>query len=180
MALSVAAFARALRSLLPGGPAFSRDPDSSITKTLLGISEELARVDQRGDDLIEETDPRTTDELFGDWEQMLGLPSPCVTTVQTMEERRAAIVSALNSVGGNTLDYFLGLADSMGITITIEEASAFEVGRDGMGDSIGGDEWYFVWHVFASASLSAAQQQLLECTFRRFAPAHTVPTFEYA
>jgi uncharacterized protein YmfQ (DUF2313 family) len=180
MALGMAAFARMLKALLPRGPVWRLEPDSVITRTLQAIADELARIDARGDDLIEEADPRTTDELLEDWERALGLPSPCITESQTQQERRDAVVGALNTVGGNSVEYFIALAASLGATITIVEDHPFLIGLHGMGDEIGGDEWTFVWHVTAPIALSAAQRQLLECTFNRLRPAHTLPTFTYA
>jgi uncharacterized protein YmfQ (DUF2313 family) len=181
MGMSADSFARHLKSLLPRGALWNLEPESWISKTLLAVADELARIDGRTEDLIEELDPSTTDELLEDWERALGLPSPCVTVAQTFEERRDAVVGALNSVGGNSIQYFVGLASSLlsGAAITILEDSPFLIGEDGMGDEIGGDEWTFVWHVTAPISLSTAQRQSLECNFRRLRPAHTFPTFTY-
>ena len=49
-----------LQQLLPYGPAWTDDPDAGITRLFTGLAQELARLDTRAWQLIEEADPRTT------------------------------------------------------------------------------------------------------------------------
>jgi Uncharacterised protein conserved in bacteria (DUF2313) len=83
------AYARTLRFLLPPGK-LQRELDAFLAKLLLANAQELARVDQRGQDLITEADPRTTTELLPDFEKMLALSGDA-----TLAERRARVVSVL-------------------------------------------------------------------------------------
>lgn len=84
------AYARMLKALLPPGRLWRLDADSNLSKVLLASGDELERIDQRGRDLIEESDPRTTDELLPDFERMLELSSDGTTN-----ERRARVVAHL-------------------------------------------------------------------------------------
>lgn len=145
----------------------------------LGVADELARVYSRTEDLLREARPSTTVELLTDWEDEYDLPDPCVTGVQTVADRRAALIARANGIGGQSAQYFRDIAQSFGVTITITEHHAFEVGRDGMGDGVGGDEWAFVWEVTAPAATAATLREVMECVFERLQPAHTVVWFTY-
>jgi len=145
--MSVEAYARQLRALLPTGDALSRDEGSGVSKLLLSAAEELARLDGRAVDLFKELDPPTTDELLEDWERILGLPDPCILTEQTIDERRGAIAAKLRSVGGQSKAYILGVLAAFGIEAEIDEQRAFEVGRSGAGEGVGGEVWRFAFIV---------------------------------
>jgi hypothetical protein len=84
------AYARQLKALLPQGVAWNLEPDSMVSRVMLALAEELARIDGRAAALIQEIDPRTTLELLPDWERMLALPDICAPAAQTLQERRAA------------------------------------------------------------------------------------------
>lgn len=153
---------------------------SKLRALWYGIADELARVYGRVADLLREAHPATATELLPDWEDEYGLPDLCVTTPQTIDDRRAAVLGRLRGVGGQSRQYYYDLAASMGIPITIRENRAFLCGRDGMGDAIGGGgDTAFLWEVVASSSTTTAQRELLECTFDRLRPGHTTVTFSY-
>lgn len=103
-----------LQALLPHGAAWPRDPDAVLTALLQAFADEFARVDVRVEDLFNEMDPRTTYELLEDFERVTGLPDPCVPAEQTVNERRAALVTRLTGQGGQSIAYFLGLAAALG------------------------------------------------------------------
>lgn len=177
-----------LQQLLPPGDAWSREPDAVITKLLHGTADELARVHRRMLDLIEEADPRTTEELLPDWERVAGLPDPCAGGDQTVEERRVALTAKLTSRGGQSRQFFIDLAARYGFAITIDEFAPFVAGS-GAGEPLYDDGARFVWRVnepsiddgiryfvagsFAGEPLASWGNETLECVIRPFAPAHT-------
>jgi hypothetical protein len=58
-------YAHQLVSLLPRGPAWSRDPGSTLMRAVIGLAQYWGFVDSRAGDLLEiESDPRTTWELL--------------------------------------------------------------------------------------------------------------------
>jgi hypothetical protein len=82
------AYARMMAALLPPSRMWRLDASAVLAKLLLASSDELERVDGRSADLIEESDPRTTDELLPDFERMFRLSSS-----GTLAERRARVVA---------------------------------------------------------------------------------------
>lgn len=194
MALTDADYLHQLQALLPAGPAWPRD-ESPITRLLNGLAQELARVDGRALTLLEEADPRTTAELFADWERVAGLPDQCVLafgTSQTTADRRAALLGRLTTLGGQTPAYFIGLAAALGYAITVTEFSEHTV-NDDVEHPLWGAAWNFAWQVNAALNtvteltvdgtvedpLGAWGSALLECVIQRLSPAHSIVLFSY-
>lgn len=185
-----------LQALLPQGPAWPREANAALTQLLAAWADELARVDGRAADLIEEADPRTTAELLADWERVADLPDACVAAygiTQTTAQRRAALVAKLTTIGGQSAAYFISLAASLGYTISVTEFAPFTAGSDA-GDDLTNGDWAYAWQVNApqetiiefSAGASSAGDplrawgnELLECVIRRLRPAHTHVLFAY-
>ena len=192
MAVSPEAYARQLQALLPQGPAWLLEPLSGWSRLLRGLAEELARVDSRAGAVLDETDPRTTLELFTEWERVLGLPDPCVIGEQPLEQRRGAIIAKLTGRGGQSPAYFIGVAAALGFSINITEYSPYDV-EDDVDTAIYGDAWAYTWQVGAPLQsviemtvkspvtdpLAAWNNAPLECVLLRLKPAHTHLTFAY-
>lgn len=182
--MDVNAYGRQLKQLLPSGKLWNLEPGSVLSKLLLGTSEELARVDARGADLVEESDPRTATETLDAWERMLGLPDGDVLVVPgTTAARRQAVVSKLLKTGGQSRAYYIQLAAACGYTVTIYDTyglELFRVNRQRMGDRLLGAAWAHTWKVTVQPPAgSALTHAELERILRRVAPAHTVVIFEY-
>lgn len=178
------AYVRQLKALLPRGLLFFREANSGLSKLLSGIADELARVDGRATDLIEEFDPRTATETLDDWERFLGLPDEDITSIPgTDEERRLAITAKLIRRGGQTPAYFIGLAAACGYTVTISDAVAGDVFRAGTaraGDLLYGITWVHTWVMTVAAPSGAALSHAeLEAVIRRAAPSHSIVEFVY-
>jgi uncharacterized protein YmfQ (DUF2313 family) len=122
-----------LQALLPLGRAWNRAPESVLTHLLEGFADELAELEQRALDLKREADPRTTNEMLTDWEAALGLPDNCSNVVQSIAQRRAAIVARLTKQGGQSPAFMKALALSLGFTVDIVEYSAFRCGHSRTG-----------------------------------------------
>lgn len=116
--MTVEAYARQLKQLLPRGMLWNLEPDAMMSKLLLGVSEELARIDARGVDLLDEWDPSTASETLEDWERALDITPP---DGATEDERRVAVAAKYIARGGQTPAYFISLAAALGFTVTITE-----------------------------------------------------------
>jgi uncharacterized protein YmfQ (DUF2313 family) len=191
-------YLQVLQQLLPSGAAWPREPDATLTKVLRAQAAELARIHNRTLDLLEEADPRTTNELLADWERVAGLPDECTAgRLTTLQERRLGVVSKLQARGGQSRAYFLMLATSLGYDdVEITEYRPFTCGISRCGDQLGGDAAArFVWRVkvlgpratrfkcgesrCGDSLCKISRAEDLECIFRRSAPAHTNLRFSY-
>lgn len=196
MALGAENYLHQLQSLLLRGAAWTREVGSTLTNLLTGIAQEFARIDARTDDLINESDPRTTNELLEDWERVAGLPDPCVTIEQTIEQRRVALVSKVTMQGGQSRPYFIDMTASMGYpNATIEEYEPFLCGMSGCGDAIWSEDDRYVWQInlpsdgaityfscgesVCGEPLQAWGDEAIECRINKFKPAHTTAVFAY-
>ncbi|MDP2153795.1 MAG: DUF2313 domain-containing protein [Methylotenera sp.] len=194
MALSVENYVQQLQSLLLLGKAWTRNVDSVLTNLLKGIAKEFARIDARADDLIMESDPRTTSELIEDWERVADLPDPCVTVAQTIEQRRVALTSKLTMQGGQSRKYFINLAASMGYAdATIDEYRPMNCNDDCNDALYSADDRYF-WTInlpstsgifvmncnsTCNDALRAWGDEAIECRINKYKPAHTTAIFAY-
>jgi uncharacterized protein YmfQ (DUF2313 family) len=191
--MDAAAYLDQLQALLPPGAAWPREADATLTALLSAWAEELARVDARASDLVEEADPRTTFELLPDWERVAGVPAPCLEGLdQTVQQRRNALVGQLTALGGASRAYFIGVAAALGFEIAITEFRPHTV-NDDVEAEILGDSWAFAWRVNSAEApvielvvtddveqpLAAWGNDLLECALGRLKPAHTVLLFTY-
>ena len=126
----------AFLTLLPQGQAWPKAEGTTLNLTCRGLAEYWGTVDSRAADLLEiESDPRYTFELMPDWERNWGLPDPCYEAPQTFGERRMALLMRMTMQGAQSRAFFIGVAATIGYTITITEYRTFVVGIDRIGDS---------------------------------------------
>jgi uncharacterized protein YmfQ (DUF2313 family) len=195
MALSPEQYLEQLVALQPPGSALPRDPDSIWIQLLQAEADELARVDRRADDLVVESDPRTSAELLPDWERVCGLPDGCGAAAQTLAERRSAVHARLTELGGQRPADYEALAATLGYPdASVEEFRPFRVGQSAVGDALYDGDWVHTFRLRAAESpvryfavgqscvgepLASWGDELLECTVRDRAQAHTIVQFAY-
>lgn len=163
-------------ALLPPGDALP--PEAPNLEALFtAIADELARVDARNLDLIEEADPRTTSELLADWERVAGLPDPCLDNPPTTTaERRLALAAHLASEGKQDEQFFIDLADALGYTVTITYPLAHQFQINGPTTTIR----TLTCIGTCSESLRIWGNAELECAINGKKPAHVQALFAYA
>lgn len=194
MGLSVEGYTERLLQALPPGVAWRRDPDSVFAKLAAALAVELALVDARADDLLDEADPRTTEELIDEWERALALPDECFAAAVTLEDRRAAVLSKLTGVAEPTVVGLEALATAIGVPATITEAFQAKVGVSVAGGPLNGAPWAHSFYVHGGAttvttaavgtaragdSLRDWGSEVLECAIRAAKPAHTQAIYTY-
>lgn len=139
-------YAEAWAALLPTGPAWPRDPSSVLQTVILGLcgiwgaaapgAPGSTNVDGRAADLLEtESDPRSTVELLPDWEKAFGLPDLCLAEPLTIGDRQKALTVRVAMLGGQSRQWFIDLAASIGYEIVIGEHSPFTCGLSECGDT---------------------------------------------
>lgn len=194
MALSAGDYAGQLDALLPPGPAWDADLEPFHGDVLGALGGGLSRVHGRADDLLVETDPRTTYELLGRWERVLGLPDECTLPGASLAERRAAVVAKFLSLGGMSRGYYLALAASLGYPgATITEFRPFTC-ESACDDGLDPAPWGSVWVLNLPGSdrrremtcesdcdeaLATWGDTQVECVVSKQAPAHTILHFAY-
>ena len=181
-------YAEAMLALLPRGQAWPKHKDSVVSKTVYGLCQIFGVVDGRAGDLLRiESDPRYTTEMLADWERNFGLPDDCIPLPPTTQAgRRTALVAKMTLLGGQSRAFFLAQAVALGETVTIEEYAPFMCGVSRCGDTsaeydgvqprweLGAPEIRMFWTVKLTHVLTG-----VECTFRRYKPAHTEIVFKY-
>lgn len=87
--------------------------------------------------LAAQLDPRTTEQLIGEWEAAVSLPDPCLPTYSTLQERRDWVMWRLNKVRWNTAQDWIDLGKLFGLEIEVtpgwlvQKRSLFRVESDG-------------------------------------------------
>ena len=191
-----AAYLIFLQSLLPPGQAWTTDHMAALTKVLDVIAGEFSRIHIRTDELLREADPRNTVEMLADWERVAGLPDTCTGDLETLQERRTALVQKVTGIGGQSKAYFQSIAESLGYEVEIDEFRPFICGISHCGDILnGGHDVRYNWRVrvlepritYFRTGLSRCGERLmsiraaedLECILNRLKPAHTNLIFAY-
>lgn len=155
-------FQRLLLNLLPRGRAWPRDGEDAALMN--AWAEELYRIEHRGWKLLEEWDPRTTDELFEEWEAFFELPA-----VGTAEQRRTALVAEWLAGGTLSRQDIERLLKVLGIHATTHFWRPFRVGISAVGDGLATD-WFSTWTVYVH-NPSQVDLAWLQDYLRRIAPA---------
>lgn len=184
-----------LQNALPQGIAWPRWDGSFLTQLLRGLAPEFTRVDARARDLLNEADPRTTVELIDEWEAFAGLPDPCVTEEQTLEQRQVALCAKLLMQGGQSVAYFISMAENLGYAGTTIDHQFFEMTCESECDAeLHGPDDKFAWVINLPSAggfyemdcespcdeaLASWGDEAIECRINRYAPAHINPIFAY-
>jgi uncharacterized protein YmfQ (DUF2313 family) len=168
--------------LLPRGFAWKPKPGGIMDRLFCALAQEASRIERRGRDLIEEMDPRTTQELLEDWERVLALPGPCVENPPTtVEGRRAAVHAKLANQQFSSRTFFLELAEDLGYpNATISSLhDPFICGGSVCGDPLQGHHgsWTYAW-LFTANDTSENDEQL-RCLIRESAQAHVIVHFDF-
>lgn len=196
MSRQAAQYANQLATLLPRGKLWDdlAQNDSTFMRLLDAMSGIFSDIESRAEALINETDPRTVFELLYEWEQYAGLPDSCVNVDLSIAQRRQELHTRLINDNGQSLSFFIEMAEKLGYVITITEFAPFETGRSTAGEVISNGDWVFVWQVNAPATTitsfsvgqSAAGEKLrnwgnqsLECVFNKMVHAHRQVNYVY-
>lgn len=167
-------------TLLPRGRIWRR-PGSALASLLDALGAEWARVHNRLLDVLEESDPRTADELLAEWLVALGLPTPCAALPSTTADKRRLAHAAFIASGGNTPAHIVAVAAALGLEVTVtEEQKPLRAGFRA-GERCYSEAWAHVWTVVvppeSEGTLLLAN---LICLVQRQKPLHTRVLFAYA
>lgn len=99
MAMTAEHYQQAGLALLPLGRAWSRALDGQLGRLMLGLGDELARIDAVGDRLLNEMFANNAFMLLPDWEEFAGLPDCPADDDLTIDNRRLALAAKLKMTG---------------------------------------------------------------------------------
>lgn len=188
------AWVKALRKMLPQGIAWTREADTNMARLLTAIADEMANIEMRAVELLDEADPRTAVEGLPDWERITGFPDECVGELITLASRRRAVLARLGQIGGQSPQFFVDLAAVLGFTVTVTEFPIALCGIAECGDAMNGTPWIHWWQIDAPAdtveyadcgsavcgdAIATWGNTMLECAIARAKPAHTSLIFSY-
>jgi uncharacterized protein YmfQ (DUF2313 family) len=168
-----------LLALLPRGDAWPREVGTFLHRLMDAVSAEFKRVDTAATDLMRELDPTTTSLFLPEFERELDLPGSCLELPPTDDLRRLAVTARETALGRQDAPYYIEVAAALGIEITITDERPFEMGLNGMGDGVGGNEYRHVFTVSVIGYVDAATSNILVCNINFLKPAHTVALFQY-
>lgn len=197
MAVTLQAWLASLQALLPPGRAFTREPDSVLSKVLGAIASMFLATQLKLENLLEQADPRRATSMLPEWERLLGLPDACqpLDTLSTADRQRIAY-QRLMEQGGQSRAYFIGLADLYGEPgATITEFRQFNC-NSACVDALCSPVDEFVWRLNIPRAAANVRQfnanstcmsplfsfdaSFAECPLRERKPAHTTVIFAYA
>lgn len=187
-----AALADQLRLLLP---PVSYDGNAPLVSAAIKAEANALSTAESSADSIRRAMRPDSGEGLADWEQLLGLPDPCLHGApQTTRQRVNAVVSKWQGQGGQSRPFFIELAKALGYSITIDVFRPARAGLARAGDPINGGDWAFAWRVNAPAvtvipaaaglssageALSAWGNEVLECRLSQLKPAESILIFGY-
>jgi uncharacterized protein YmfQ (DUF2313 family) len=184
----------AFQALLPRGRVWPRDADATLTSVASGLTQIYARTNARANDVIAESFPTTTFQMLPEWEATLGLPDPCAGTSPTVQQRRAQVLARFSGSGGQSVEYMIAFAKSLGYFITITQYAPARAGMLRAGQPVRGSDWAHAWSVnapnftvtnfragssFAGEPLASWGNDVLRCELESIAPAHTTLLFNF-
>lgn len=161
-------FADAAMAHLPEGIVWPRELDAVLRQVTGAAGPTYERMTVRAVGLLADAPVGTLDERLPDWEATLGLPDPCAGPAPTLDARRQSVAAAIAARGGQSVPYFVHLAALLGVAITVEEFMPAQAEVSCADDPCCEPGWAHVWWA-GMADYDAR----VECTLRRFAPAHT-------
>lgn len=183
-----------LRALLPTTSIDVNAPNLGVE--LVGEGNALDRALWSADQILLEMNPRTCTATLADWERVYGLPEAWIFSlgiVQSIAERRAALVAKVTMLGGQTKAFFIALAAAHGYTISITEMTLHTTESD-TEVPVNDDQYRFIWQVNSALynlrELTSEDDTemptavwgnaLLECVINRYKPAHHYVIFAYS
>ncbi|AOF14044.1 TPA: YmfQ family protein [Yersinia enterocolitica] len=192
---SVNEYTAALQALMPSGLVWPRQLNGVQTSTLRALARSYQRSDEDARDLLDAAFPSTATAMLPEWEATLGLPDLCaIGEIDSIIQRQRAVVSKLFGIGGQSVAYFIRVAEALGYTISITQYRQACAGMSVCGDALNGDEWPFTWLITApETTINYAQCGLtycgdplrswgnkqLECRLTVLNPSHTILKFGY-
>jgi len=118
-----------LSQYFPVGRAWeaANDSDRNLGKLLIGLGQELYRLEVAIELLSNEFDIRQTTQLIREWETSVGIPDSCFTIDEDLQQRRDNVLVKIQDLGVRTTQDFVDVAALFGATVQIEPGAVHGV-----------------------------------------------------
>jgi uncharacterized protein YmfQ (DUF2313 family) len=93
---------------------------SNFRNLLAGLCVEIARLEEKQNEIYKEMNPQETDALLSEWEALVGIPDECFPLADTIEERRKNLIFKLTASMNGTAEDFENLASILGLTVKVK------------------------------------------------------------
>ena len=166
---------------LPTGWAWNGDPTSRLGLYFQPLADMIATIEQTSNAQLQEVDPRTSVELLGNYEAVLG-PDPAGRDLvaQTQLQQQTMVFQRWTAGGGQSIAYYESIGTLLGVPVSISDCPVISV----CGAVVCGPQTpcmshteRFTWVVTVPESnpASAGAAAMIEL----YAPAHTVVVLDY-
>jgi len=173
-------------SVLPEGRVWNKKnlDSSTIFKLIRSIAQGFNTVQQQIELLADEYNINLSVDLLPEWEESVGIPDDCLTELDSLEQRRNAIISRLRNIPVVTKAEFEALGfELIGETITVTDGWSYDLANN-FPDKYSRFKMY-VQFPFSLAGFPYSfplpfgrfRNDLIDCVFRQVKPANTIIIF---
>jgi uncharacterized protein YmfQ (DUF2313 family) len=165
------------------GRAWTRDPESTQSKVLAGLTEIYATNNARANQLLIDAFPATAVELLPEWEFTLGLPNPAAGPTPSLAARKLLVFARLVGPGGVSVSNYRGFAALLGFDALLTPNAPFRCGQSRCGQALGVQENLYGLTIMVKNSAANNSvfgefgRAVLQSELQRVAPAHAVLNF---
>ncbi len=173
---SASQYSGAMRQLLPRGKVWNTEDGSVQALVCDALTQIYEQNDSDAIQLLADAFPGTANALLDEWNLTVGIPDACLGVPQTQAQNIQQLLAKFAFAGGQSVHYFVALAASLGITITISEFSATHQATDAPAGMIAkAADWNYTFRVNIFNIVSGSINNLdgLKCLINRYKPAHT-------
>lgn len=181
-----------LASNLPDGRCWEAKnlPGTNVYATISACGAEFREIQKQIETLANEFDIRLTDQLLPDWEKSCGLPEECIGKMNSLEDRRNAVILRLRKIPFVTKEEFEQLAFELtGLSVTIIPGAEIEIFPLSFPLPFAVGNSYFKMHVVFNDVIGGfpysfavpflrGPNQIVECVFRQIVSATVLLIFD--
>ena len=184
---------RELIAISPDGEALPLDGAGIWPLWLAPLASEISLCEASAEGMLVEINPGDAVILLPDYERVLG-PDPFGRDPTDLAGRQTLAFQRWTMRGGQSIAFFIGLAASLGVTITIDEAWPLECGEAECGDSLISDPEGLKWLVTLPQTqvfepecgaiecgddMGSFEPSFVQTLISALRPASTEPVFSY-
>lgn len=181
-----------LASTIPDGRAWQAKniPGTNMHALVSACAAEFREIQIQMETLAAEFNVRLTDQLLPDWEASTGLPEECLGTMQSLADRRNAVIIRLRKIPFVTkADYEQLAYDLTGLSVTVTPGAEIELFPLDFPIHFASGNSYFKLYVTFNDAISgfsylfpfnfvSTGDNIIRCVFEQIAPANVLIIFQ--